>query len=108
MATLPPQYLYRDVQFHPPEADRLADKIAQKIRELTAQKDTVHTSANNLDFSWEGQRKSKFMAEVDPHKRKLIEQIENLTRQEKFFRAIKVTRREQYVTPAWEAAQRGR
>jgi hypothetical protein len=27
----PPQFLYRDVSFHPPEADRLAEKVADLI-----------------------------------------------------------------------------
>jgi hypothetical protein len=108
MATLPPQYLYRDVQFHPPEADRLADMIRDRIRLLTGEKEKVDTSANYLDFNWEGHRKERFFSEVDPSKRKFAEQLENYRKQEQFFRTIKVTRREQYTNPAWEAAQRGR
>jgi len=104
----PQQYLYRDVQFHPPEADHLADKILDKIRQLTAEKDKVESSAKYLDSNWEGHRKEVFVSEVDPHKRKIIEQLESLIKQEKFFRTIKVTRREQYVNPEWETYQRGR
>jgi hypothetical protein len=107
MPTPPQQYLYREVQFHPPEADRLADRILEKIRQLTAEKDKVESSAKYLDFSWEGHRKEVFISEVDPHKRKNAAQLENLIKQEKFFRAIRVTRREQYTNPDWEAYQRG-
>jgi flagellar biosynthesis/type III secretory pathway chaperone len=108
MTTPPSQYLYRDVLFHPPEADHLADKILQKIRELTSQKETLLASVNYLDFNWEGQRKDKFIADVDPHKRNLLDQLENLIQQEKFFRAIHVTKREPYVNPDWETYMRSR
>ena len=104
----PPQYLYRDVSFHPPEADRLADKILEKIRQLTAEKDRLESSAKYLDFNWEGNRKEDYISDIDPHRRKIIEQLENMTKQEKFFRTIKVARREQYVNPEWEAYQRSR
>ncbi len=108
MTSPPPQYLFRDVQFHPPEADRLADRILEKIRHLTMEKDTVGSSANYLDNNWEGNSKQAFLSEVDPHKRNLITRLENLIKQEKFFRSIRVNRREQYVNPDWEAYQRGR
>jgi hypothetical protein len=108
MTSPPPQYLYRDVQFHPPEADRLADKILEKIRQYTLEKDRVDSSAKYLDFNWDGHKKEAFISEADPNRRKIIVQLENLIRQEKFFRAIRVTRREQYVNPAWEAYKRGR
>jgi uncharacterized protein YukE len=108
MTSPPPQYLYRDVQFHPPEADRLADRILEKIRHLTMEKDKVGSSANYLDNNWEGNRKQAFISEVDPHKRNIITRLENLIKQEKFFRTIRVNRREQYVNPDWEAYQRGR
>ncbi len=108
MTSSPPQYLYRDVQYHPPEADRLADRILEKIRRLTMEKDKVETSTNYLDNNWEGHRKQTVISEVDPNRRKVIAHIEHLTRQEKFFRTLRVNRREQYVNPDWEAYQRGR
>jgi hypothetical protein len=108
MTSSPPQYLYRDVQFHPPEADRLADRILEKIRQLTMEKEKAESSANYLDINWEGHRKQSFISEVDPHKRKLSEQLKLLRDQEQYFRTIRVTRREQYLNPAWEAHQRGR
>jgi hypothetical protein len=108
MASIPPQYLYRDVLFHPPEANHLADKIADKIRQLTSEKEKVESSSKYLDFNWEGHRKEAFISDADPHRRKFFTQIENLIKQEKFFREIKVTRHEQYVNPAWEAYQSGR
>jgi hypothetical protein len=106
MSTPPPQYLYRDVQFHPPEADRLADKILEKIRQLEGEQKKVDSSINYLDFNWEGHRKDSFITEVDPHKRAIATTLENLIKQEKFFRTIKVTRREQYINPDWENYQR--
>lgn len=108
MTFLPPQYLYRDVSYHPPEADRLADKILEKVRQLTAEKEKLESSAKYLDFNWEGYRKDAFISEVDPHRRKIIAQFENMAKQEIFFRTIKVTRREAYVNPEWEAYQRGK
>jgi hypothetical protein len=108
MTSPPPQYLFRDVPYHPPEADRLADRILEKIRHLVMEKDKVESSKNYLDNNWEGHRKQTVISEVDPNRRKVIAQIEHLTRQEKFFRAIRVNRREQYVNPDWEAYQRGR
>ncbi|MBN2083756.1 MAG: hypothetical protein JW748_00930 [Anaerolineales bacterium] len=108
MISPPPQYLYRDVQYHPPEADRLADKILEKIRQFTMEKDKVETSSRYLDSNWEGRRKETFVSEADPHKRKTLEELEHLRKQEQYFRTIKVTRREQYVNPDWEAWQRGR
>ncbi len=106
MQPSPQQYLYRDVQIHPPEADRLADKIAERIRLLSVEKDKLESSARYLDSTWEGHRKEAFISDIDPHRRKIVAQIENLMKQEKFFRSIKVTRREQYLNPAWEASQK--
>jgi uncharacterized protein YukE len=102
----PQQFLYRDDQIHPPEADRLADKILEHIRQLNAEKEKVETSARHLDSTWEGHRKETFVSDFDPHRRKIITQIENLMKQEKFFRSIQVTRREQYLNPAWEASHK--
>lgn len=107
MQPSPPQYLYRDVPFHPPEADHLADKMLERIHQLTMEKDKAEFSYKYLDFNWEGHRKELFFSEIDPHKSKIIAQLENLIKQEKFFRTIKVTRREQYLNPEWEAYQRG-
>lgn len=108
MQSQPPQYLYRDVPYHPPEVDHLADRIHVQINQLTAEKDKMESSAKYLDFNWEGHRKESFFSEMDPHKRKVLAQLENLIEQENIFRAIKVTRREQYINPEWEAYQRGR
>jgi uncharacterized protein YukE len=106
MQSPPPQYLYRTVLYHPSEADRLANLIFKKINQLTTEKDKVESSAKYLDFNWEGHRKESFFSEIDPHKRKINAQLENLIKQEKFFRTIKVTRQEQDVNPEWEAYQR--
>jgi hypothetical protein len=108
MNSSPPQYLYRDVHYHPPEADRLADRMLEKIRQLTLARDKVDSSARFLDFNWEGHKKTVFISEADPNRRTIIVQIENLTKHERFFRTINVTRREQYVNPDWEAYQRER
>src|SRR4030042_2829232 len=99
MTSAPPQYLYRDVQYHPPEADRLADRILEKIRHITVEKDKVETSTNYLENTWEGNRKQAFVSAADPNRRKSIAPLETLITQEKFFRTIRVHRREQYVNP---------
>jgi hypothetical protein len=108
MQSPPPQYLYRTVLFHPPESDRLADRIHAQISQLTAEKDKVESSAKYLDFSWEGHRKEAFFSESTPHKMKIAVQLENLIKQENIFRTIKVTRQEQYVNPEWESFQTGK
>lgn len=106
MKSSPPQYLYRDVLYHPPEADCLAEKILDTIRLLPDKHAKVDTSAKYLDSHWEGHQREKFASEADPHKRKFLEQLDYLKRQEKYFRSLEVSRREQYVNPEWEAYQR--
>jgi hypothetical protein len=101
----PPQYLYRDVPFHPPEADRLADTLAAVIRRISGEKSAVDSSNNSLNFNWEGRRKEDFVSEAAPHANKIASEIEYLRTQEAFFRTIRVTRREPYLNPEWEAFQ---
>jgi hypothetical protein len=108
MQQQPPQYLYRDVLFHPPEADRMADRIREKINQLTMEKAQVETTTRELDFTWEGNRKTAWIADAAPHKGKADESVEYLVQQENNFRNLKVTRREQYLNPDWEAYQRGK
>ncbi len=108
MQSSPPQYLYRDVPCHPPEADHLADRILVKIQQLTLEKEKIESSIKYLDINWEGHQKEIFLSEVDPRRRKIITQLENLIKQEKFFRTIKVTRKEQFINPEWEAYQRSK
>jgi hypothetical protein len=108
MQSPPQQYLYRDVPCHPPEANHLADRILVKIQELTLEKDKIESSVKYLDFNWEGHQKEVFLSEVDPYRRNILAQLENLRKQEKFFRTIKVTRKEQYINPEWEAYQRNK
>jgi uncharacterized protein YukE len=108
MTTPPPQYIWREVQFHPPEADRLADKIHEKIRQMTDELTRTNSALNPLRNNWEGHRKEAFVSQVDPHPRKLGEQIEHLRQQERTFRQIRVTRREQVPNPDYDAYQRGR
>jgi uncharacterized protein YukE len=102
----PPQYLYRDVSFHPPEADRLAEKIAEKIRHIGLEKIQIDSSINALDSNWEGRQKDGFLSAVAPHRKKTAAQIEYLQQQELFFRNLKVIRREPYLNPDWEAYQK--
>jgi uncharacterized protein YukE len=104
--TDPPQFLYRDVSFHPPEADRLADKIAEYIRKLMSEKSSIDTRVNNLNSDWEGYQKEIFISGVNPHQKKTIDLIEYLGRQKQFFHNLRVTRREAYTNPAWEACEK--
>jgi len=107
MKSPPPQYLYRDVLFHPPEADRLADKLAEVIRQVGAEQTGIDSSMSFLKFNWEGCRKENFLSEAAPHQNKIALEIEHLRKQESFFRKIRVTRRESYINPEWETYQKG-
>lgn len=105
MAT-PPQFLYREVLFHPPEADRLAENIAAMIRQLITEQSTVNSHVNNLRSDWEGHQKEMFISDFKPHKNKSAGFIDELRRREQFFRSLKVTRQEAYTNPAWEAYEK--
>jgi hypothetical protein len=105
---IPSQFLYRDVSFHPPEADRLADKIADSIRKLTSGESKVDTSVHNMSLEWEGHHKEMFISDANPHQKKGGASIEYLKRQETFFRNLRVTRQEAYTNPAWEAYTKGK
>ena len=105
---IPPQFLYRDVSFDPPEADRLADKIADSIQKLTSGESKVDTSVHNMSLEWEGHHKEMFISDANPHQKKGGTSIEYLKRQETFFRNLRVTRQEAYTNPAWEANTKGK
>jgi uncharacterized protein YukE len=104
----PPQFLYRDVLFHPPEADRLADRIAENIRKLIGEQSTIDSHINNLRSDWEGHQEEMFISDFNPHQKKSANLLEELRRQEQHFRSLQVTRREEYTNPAWEEYQRGK
>jgi hypothetical protein len=103
----PPQFLYRDVSVHPPEADRLADKIAEFIRKLMSEQSKVGRSLMEMDPEWEGHQKATFFSGVNPQQKKGDCVIEYLKRQESVFRNLRVTVREAYTNPAWEAYGKG-
>jgi hypothetical protein len=71
----PQQYINRDVQFHPPEAFRLADKIVKKIRHGNAEQTKIDSSVNYLDFHWEECRKECFISKANLHLKKIAMEI---------------------------------
>jgi hypothetical protein len=105
---IPPQILYRAVSFHPPEADRLADKIADSIRKLTSGESKVDTSLHTMSLEWEGVQKEMFISDANPHQKKGVTSVEILRRQEIFFRNLRVTRQEAYTNPAWKTYTKGK
>jgi len=105
---IPPQFLYRDVQFHPPEADRVAEKIAELIRKFTSEKSNVDGSVVSLNSDWEGHQKEMFVSDVNPHQKKGESTLDYLKRQESYFRNLRVTKREAYTNPAWESYTQGK
>jgi uncharacterized protein YukE len=107
MNSPPPKFKYREVSFHPPEADRLADKLAQVIQQVRARYEGFDSSLNFLKFNWEGSRKEHFLSEAEPHSRNIALGIEYLLSQEDYFRNITVTRMEAYINPEWAAYQQG-
>jgi hypothetical protein len=104
----PPQFLTREVSIHPPEADRLADRIAEIIRKLIAEQTTVDSHINNLRSDWEGHHEEMWISDINPHQKKSANLVEEMRRQEKHFRTLMVTKREEYTNPAWEAYQKGK
>jgi hypothetical protein len=107
MNSPPLKFKYREVSFHPPEADRLADKLAQVIRLLRARREGFDSSLNFINSDWEGTRKENFLSEAEPHSRSIALGIEYLLSQEEYFRNITLTRREACINPEWVAYQRG-
>jgi uncharacterized protein YukE len=104
----PPQILYREVIFHPSEADRIAEKISDLIRKFQAEKGNFDDLIRNLDINWEGHQKEKFISTITPYHRKGNNLLEYLQRQLTFYKNLQVTRRESYTNPAWEVYQRGK
>jgi len=95
------RWLTRIVRFHPAEADRIADRIAQEINAVSNEIGSYDTTSSRLDFSWEGLRKTLFFDRCNPRKRELMERVQRMKEHEGALRRIIVERVESYPNPAY-------
>jgi hypothetical protein len=103
---VPEQFLYRQVQVHPPEADWVADRIRGLVQKLTAEHSGLDTISINVCYDWRGSQKDRFFDQTRPKVKKLGEYIDYLRTRESFYRQFMVWKWESYTNPAWEEYMR--
>jgi hypothetical protein len=97
----PPQYLYRQIYFHPREADVIAGGIRDLILRLTTEHADLDSSFIQRSYGWLGHQKDRFWEEARPRIRELAEFIDFLKTREAYYRNLTVSDWEQYENPAW-------
>ena len=97
----PPQFLYRQVYFHPREADAVAEAVHELILRLMAEHANLDTSFIQRTYGWLGHQKDRFWEEARPRIQKLAEFIEFLKTREAYYRNQTVSDWERYENPAW-------
>jgi hypothetical protein len=102
----PLQYLSRQVQIHPPEADVIAGEINTLIRRCEMEYAGLPKDFIAYMASWTGRRQMVFCDFAYPQIGKLSAFIEKLKEREKVYREFKVTVWEEYTNPEWEAYMR--
>ncbi len=90
--TTPRQPIYKQVTFHPPEADRIAEDIHRLIQTLTTEHGKLDTASINVCYGWLGHQSDRFFSEARPKIKKLADFVEFLRTREKFYRDINVTK----------------
>jgi hypothetical protein len=86
------QPIYKQVAFHPPEADRIAEDIHRLLLTLTSEYHQLDTASTNVCYGWLGHQSDKFFSQTRPKVRKLADFVEFLRTREKFYREINVTK----------------
>jgi hypothetical protein len=86
------QPIYKQVTFHPPEADRIAEDIHRLILTLAAEHGKLDTASINVCYGWLGHQSDRFFSETRPKVKKLADFVEFLKTREKFYRDINVTK----------------
>ncbi|MBN1437847.1 MAG: hypothetical protein JW929_00425 [Anaerolineales bacterium] len=62
--------VYRQVTFHPHEADRIAEDITRLIQTLTTEHSQLDTASINVCYDWLGHQKDVFFEETRPKVKK--------------------------------------
>jgi hypothetical protein len=99
----PPQYLSRQIQIHPREADIIAGEINVLIKRFEAEYAKLNKDFITYMASWTGRRQMVFYDFAYPQIGKLSTFIEQLKEREKVYRDFKVTVWEEYTNPEWVA-----
>jgi hypothetical protein len=99
----PPQFLYRQINIHPREADVIAGEIHNLVLRLTAEHANLDSSFINGVYGWLGHQKDLFWEEARPRIKKLAEFVDYLKSRENYYRAIMVWTWEEYPNPEWAA-----
>jgi hypothetical protein len=93
------QPIYRQVTFHPPEADRIAEDIHRLLLTLTTEQSQLDTASTNVCYGWLGHQSDKFFSETRPKVKKLATFVDYLRTRETFYRNITVTKWEEVTQP---------
>jgi hypothetical protein len=93
------QPIYRQVTFHPHEADRIAEDINRLIQTLTTEYNQLDTSSINVCYNWLGHQKDVFFEETRPKVKKLASFLEYLRSRETYYKNILVTKWEEVEQP---------
>jgi len=102
----PPRYITKiDPDFHPPEADRIAEIIHAFLEKLTGEYLALKTDFEKGTSNWLGHRKEVFVNQAQPRIPKLASFVEYLRSRERHYRSITVVKTEQIINPDWEAYQ---
>jgi capsule polysaccharide export protein KpsC/LpsZ len=99
--TAPPQFLFRQVNIHPREADVIAGEIQRLIQRLAAEHSDLDTTFINGVYGWLGHQKDQFWEQARPRIKKLADFIELLKTRESYYRSLMVWTWEEYPNPEW-------
>ncbi len=104
--TAPPQYLHRQVNIHPREADVIAGEIHNLVLRLSTEHANLESSFINGTYGWLGHQKDLFWSEARPRIKKLSDFVEFLKTREEYYRNLLVWVWEEYTNPDWEVYMR--
>jgi hypothetical protein len=99
----PPQYLHRQVNIHPREADDIADEIHKLVTRFMSEYTKFNKEFILGTANWTGHQQMLFYDKAYPRIGKLAEFIEYIKTQETFYRSLMVWIWEDYINPDWEA-----
>jgi hypothetical protein len=102
MVEKPQQFLFREVEIHPYEADRVADKIAEFILNYSASKNKIESIIKELSINWEFHKNGAFQIKANLQGDEFTEIIKMFHKQENYLRDIIVMRKERYLNPEYE------
>jgi hypothetical protein len=95
------QFLYREVKIHPSEADFVADKIAEFIKNHSTSQEEIESIIKELHIYLEEHNIEEFIVKTNLQGNEFSDIIKLFRGQEKYLRNIMVKRKEQYLNPEW-------